>query len=55
MVSNCCLKYSLQPREYLLVHIKREPSVLFASDWLGNALRKMEMDVQIQGKEGIVT
>lgn len=38
----------------MLVHIKSEPSVLLASDWLGKALRKMEMEVQIQGKEGIV-
>lgn len=28
--------------------------MLLASDWLGKALRKMEMEVQIQGKEGIV-
>lgn len=38
----------------MLVHIKSEPSVLLASDWLENALRKMEMEVQIQGRERIV-
>lgn len=37
----------------MLVHIKSEPSALSASDWLENALRKMEMEVQTQGREGI--
>lgn len=27
--------------------------MLLASDWFENALRKMEMEIQIEGKEGI--
>lgn len=38
----------------MLVHIKNEPSVLLVSDWFENALREMEMEVQIHGKEGTV-
>lgn len=38
----------------MLVHIKREFSMLFAPHWLGNTPRKMEVEFNIQEKEGIV-